>query len=327
MAMNMATDPLAAVLYARSGGPTRGGLVNGGAVPTPPPPACTMSNAELLADCTFQLQEDLRRVQSSNLVQHLAATQTTDGFTLTVWRAYADANRVAVAYTLAADDGRGHPQLPRAGTGPDAITLEDDAGHHFDALSSVANLKESCPVHPCSLPLAASTAVFDAAPLAADATEARLQFTIPGIEIADGKNAGPGAQRRGPWRVAFDIPMAPARVVETRQTKIVDGAALTLERVVVTPLAARLYVRGVTTGSREKAAPLPVLSGMARPPDPNRPPVSMHTDDSGLTIYQVVAPLYDQPGEWTVTFKSDPRWIAPWQTFDGRVWAFHLVVP
>jgi hypothetical protein len=286
-----------------------------------------MSSAESLADCTFRLGEDLRQVQEAGLVQHFTATQTVNGFTLTIWRAYADVNRIAVAYTITADDGRSQPQLPRTGTGPGAITLMDDAEHHFDPLSSVANVEGSCSVHRCSLPLAASTAVFDAAPLEADATQAQLQLTLPAIKVANAKSPSSGAQVQGPWSISFTVSLVPARAVKVQQTEIADGVALTLERVVITPLETRLYVHGVTTRSREKAAPLPFLSGMARPPDPKQPPVSAYTDDSGLTIYRVAAPLYDQTGEWTVTFKSDPRWIAPWQTFDSRVWVFHLTVP
>ena len=88
------------------------------------------------------LDAGLRRAGGAGLVRHLDAAQAANGFTLTVWRAYADT--------------RAHPQLSHELHGPGAVALTDRAGQQYQALSTTANIGGGCPIHPCTLPLAGS---------------------------------------------------------------------------------------------------------------------------------------------------------------------------
>lgn len=300
-----------------------------------PQPACPLADAEPLSSCLFRLDTNLRRLDEVGLVQHIAAAQTVNGFTLTVWRAYADANRIAIGYTLAAPDPHTTLRYLNEYLGPDAIVLTDSTGRRHNPLSSKRNTGTGCPVHPCALPLAAAVALYDTAPLATGTTAETFRLTIPAFEVGAAAPGSPPAAREGgtagartgervpgPWSIALTLPVVPARIAEVRQTVLADGVPLTLEQVVVTPLEVRLYVRGVSApnGRATAPVPIPVVSGGDSTFVPPPPVDRIWTSPDGLTVYQMPAALDGWHGEWILTFQSGSQ-------HDGHSWIFRFVVP
>src|SRR5436305_55828 len=250
------------------------------------------------------LHPGLRRAGGAGLVRHLNAAQAANGFTLTVWRAYADANLIAIGYTLTAADTRAHPQLSHELHGPGAVALTDRAGQQYQALSTTANIGGGCPIHPCTLPLAGAVALYDAAPLSPDATQASLRLTVPAVEVAPAVGQGTPTTVPGAWSVDFTLPVVPARRALVGQTVNAAGIPLTLEQVVATPLETRLCVRGLIPWERAKSLPQPVIAGAGWPPPP-QPPARTSRRADGVVVYRVDPAPAEQRAVWVVTFRAD----------------------
>src|SRR6266550_4026980 len=189
----------------------------------------------------------LQHVTEAGLARDLNLRQTINGVTVHVQKGYADANRVAIGYsvefppTTPANDGM---QLS-------APILTDDHGNTYPSLG-FSTTSDS--------PLGAQLHNFE--PLGVTAgRDVAFTLTIPEVDRAP-KGSGTLQLFPGPWVFKFTLPMAAARVVERTQTFTRPGVELTVTRIVVAPSATRfeyrLHLEGFT--DREGAS-LMLLSG------------------------------------------------------------------
>lgn len=318
------------VLAAVALAPGAGRLLHPGTAPTGIP-ACQATQAEALAACTFAQDASLHQLDRAGQVRHLRADDTAAGVTLTVWRAYADANRLAIAYSLAVPAGDTNPQAARSGTtpglGPPAAT--DTADRVYPALDTRSNPATWCPLHRCDLPLGATTAVYDIGALPLGATTATFRVTIPAVVVGGAVSApstdtpgNVGTILQGPWSVTITVPVTPGRSAEVRQTATVDGRPLTLERVVATPLETRVCAR--LPNESDQAPPFPVLAGPGWSTGVPGTGVTVETQ-AGLTCYHLPGGLEERRGAWVVTFQPDaPLGGSP---IDTRRWTFQFPMP
>jgi hypothetical protein len=200
----------------------------------------------------------LQHVTQAGLARELNLRQTIDGVTVHVQKGYADANRVAIGYsvefpaTAAADEG---PPLGLA-------VLTDDKGRTYRSLgfSTTGNS-----------PLGALVHYFE--PLGVTgARDIAFTLTIPEV-VRTPRGSGTVQTFRGPWVFNFTLPMAAARVVEPALTVTRPGVELTFTRIVVAPSATRfdyrLHVEGFTD---REGARLLLLSGRGGGSAPCWPP-------------------------------------------------------
>ncbi|HEX5503532.1 MAG TPA: DUF4179 domain-containing protein [Thermomicrobiales bacterium] len=235
---------------------------------------------ESFVACVMAYDPGLAWADAAGLVQHLDQSRASDGYTLTIWRAYADANRVAIAYTLTTP--RGFPADARLT--PGATTLTDDAGRTYQGNGGYGDVESGTRV---------SVLTFDAAPLPAGATEARFHLAIAGLQVftppskdqptpqviatdeqgrAVAVKVAPGTpvatRVAGPWAFDLTVPVAPSRTVEVNQAvtarpavRYIDqsgspvatpaggqpapaaGVQIDLQRVVIAPSEMRVYLR------------------------------------------------------------------------------------
>ncbi|MGH2542525.1 MAG: DUF4179 domain-containing protein, partial [Ardenticatenaceae bacterium] len=71
----------------------------------------------------FRMERGLAVIDISALYHEVGQTQTIDGVTVTLARAYADANRIVIAYTVESQDGQQYDVGD--------VTLKNEAGHEF----------------------------------------------------------------------------------------------------------------------------------------------------------------------------------------------------
>ncbi|MDP9375869.1 MAG: DUF4179 domain-containing protein [Chloroflexota bacterium] len=212
---------------------------------TPIPATPTGREASLFVACAFERDPGLRRAEEVGLVQHPNASQTVNGFTLTVQRFYADANRIVVGYTIAAADWiTGDHRLdhrPFAG----GLKLTDSAGRTYQEDGRYrVSYGGFGPER-----LAAYIVGFDASglPPAGGEETFRLSFAESPIDNyrplreqpppvptvipnAEGTPAGrviaPAAPpvrperagTAGPWEITLIAPVSPGRIAEVNQT-------------------------------------------------------------------------------------------------------------
>jgi hypothetical protein len=191
----------------------------------------------------------LQHVTQAGLARELNLRQTINGVTVHVQKGYADANRVAIGYsvelppTTAPNDG---PQLSVA-------ILTDDHGTTYPSLG-FSTTGDS--------PLGAQLHNFE--PLGVTAgRDIAFTLTIPEVHRAP-RGSGTMQVFPGPWVFNFTLPMAAARVVERTQTFTRPGVELTITRIVVAPSATRVEYRVHLEGFTDRAGASLWLSGSGR---------------------------------------------------------------
>jgi hypothetical protein len=324
---------------------------------TPIPATPTGREAALFVACTFEQDPGLRRAEEAGLVQHLDASQTVDGFTLTVERVYADAGRVVIGYTIrAAEWITAVHRLDRSPSG--GLTLTDSAGRTYrQNLQFPVSYGGFGPER-----LAAYVAGFDTPPLPPDRREETFALDVaqgpitsvrslreqpqptPAVTTVYNAEGTPTGQQvrvapsgagpeqvgvAGPWRLTFTVPIARGRTAEVNQTVTsavtasyrrgaaetavprcaacpgapAAGVAITLERVIVTPGEARVYLRFAAPDLGPRGGEWEVhgigIEDPASPPQPRQGERQRQPD--GGYVVSFTNPLYGKPGgEWTL---------------------------
>ena len=265
----------------------------------------------------FQQEAGLRHIEQANLVQELNLGQTIDGVTVTLERAYADANRIVVGYTIKGPNGQRYDAHH--------LTLTDAAGTVFSGTIGFGVTGQS-DILQVSLPPGegADVICFDAAPVEGVPTELDLRLVIEAVEAlpldafeppptSDSPPAEPPMvvvleplptpeeeAIVGPFTFDFSVPFIPGRVAEVNQTVEAAGVAVRLERVVVTPSETRAYLRFDSPGGAEtRWTPIALLKAPGDEESQNY--FTYSADDSPIHRYGFLAPLYDRRGEWNLT--------------------------
>ncbi len=244
--------------------------------------------------------------------------QTVCGYTLTIRRLYADVNRVAVGYTFA-----GPPDRHFSSVGLyTPTTLADAHGPVGQEMTGFGD--------PIVGGVSNNVAVFDASAVATTTAPLVARLTIPTLHLyaATPLTApqvcehvgvrGPDPAHReaqsypltvtGPFTFDITAPVTTSvRTAEINQTVTSShGTAVTLERVVVTPSEARVYVQGPPQNEiagGESIAPTLYVGGKEIDSSIGMPLDGARRADSfgnwGVNLYQY-------HGEWTLKVLTDP---------------------
>ncbi len=170
-----------------------------------------------------------RQVEEAGLAQELDLSQTVDGVTVRLERAYADGNVVLVGFTVSGPeeryfahggklstlDGQGLSQMFAAGVVPGS-----------EIISGGWRPTERT----------ALIAAFDASSLYRESTviSFHLETRVDRPPLAEGFQPS-----IGPFIFDFDLPFNAVKVVSVEQTAEASGITITLERVEITPWAAK----------------------------------------------------------------------------------------
>lgn len=181
----------------------------------------------------------LDHVTRAGLARDLNAAQTVDGVTVHLQRGYADANRVALGYTV--EFPKSTVADPNAQLG--VATLTDERGTPYRGLMST---------YTGGSPLGAQVLHFEAPASQIDAHDITFTLSIPEMRAG-----GPGGQGfRGPWVLTFTLPSAAGREIQPALSVSTGELGVTFTRIVVTPSATRFDYRltrasssGAVTGS------------------------------------------------------------------------------
>ena len=294
----------------------------------------------------FQQEAGLRHVEQANLVQELNLSQTVDGVTVTLERAYADANRIVVGFTIKDPHGQRYDAHHLTLTDAAGTVFSGTLGYGVTGQSDILKVSlppgegayvlafDAAPVEgtPAELDLRLEMEVAEALPL--DAFELPPTPDSPPAEPPDSMvvEALPAPEEAivGPFTFDFSVPFIPGRVAEVNQTVEAAGVAVRLERVVVTPSETRAYLHFDSPGGAEmRWIPIAMLKA---PGDEESQSYFAYSanDDPPIHRYGFLAPLYERRGEWTLTVTelvgSDLARPGE-QTRLAGPWVFHFRVP
>lgn len=267
----------------------------------------------------FTVDPGTARIVTENLGIVVNQSRSVKGFTLTVQRVYADANQVAVGYTVTGPPGRtfnsfmvwgkfDQSRYPRFGAVP---TLIDGRGHTLSAFNDIYGtgveggkygqvMRYNAPV---GLETRRRIALhFQVGTITA--VESVREHELRVITVT------------APLRFNFTVPVTPGRVANLHHIVNVAGAKVTLDRVVATRVGTRVSLRGmgpiadvrlIVDGKRYRLS----FDG-ARP---------NHWAAKSVWEYMSSVDLVDKGGEWMLLVK------APATASKARQWAFRFMVP
>lgn len=244
----------------------------------------------------------IQKLQYADLQQ----SKTVDGYTLTLSKAYADANLVVIAYTVAAP--RGASGLGRFDMiGAKLIT---EQGLTLPSLKGIT-----------SDPIGATNGnvlYYDASSIQGTPKNLHLHLAVPSTKFQSSLSFD------------FSVSFHPGRVVNVHQSVTADGKVLTLRRVVVTSSETRFYVEGLT---RQNLMPTKLfLSNLT---------VGNHvySSDSGgvrnsdTRMINYDQPLFNEQGTWTLAIqefiflKDSSSGQFHRVPMKGANWMFRVTVP
>lgn len=283
--------------------------------------------------------------------QAMNLSQTVCGYTVTLSRVYADANRVVVGYSISGPAGRTFNSLT---AGP---TLSDGQGDTLPAMEGAGGGVENT--------ASGAATVFDASAITDIGNQIRLHLTFPSIQAVEPSGNSPptGACERvvpdgqigkavpanqsgavdqagqdsapqvriisvtGPFSFDFVAPVTPGRrVLEVNQTLTSShGTTVSLEKIVVTPSEARLYLTGPDIANLAGGPPIAptlyvggqvVMDGVQE----SRPL------GGGREIDSIVGDLYNKQGDWAVKVLTDPTMQNGYRQYTDSV-TFHVTMP
>lgn len=236
----------------------------------------------------LHLDPSLEEVSSAGLGQPLDLSETIDGVTAALNWAYADENRVVIAYTI--QDSSQQQYEPRQ------FTLSDSAGTVFSSTVGMGTIGAS-DILRTALPPGEGQYVFsfDASPVSGipSTLDLHLQFTLASSEEAV----------VGPFSFDFTVPYYYGRVAEPKQIVTTDSISVTLEKVVLTPSE---FTAVICFAEPEEGfntwLPISQVEVQAEGASSKaKASTQRHLNDPNCTINSYFPSLYKYTGSWTLT--------------------------
>ncbi len=260
-----------------------------------------------------------KHVEEPGLTQVLDLSQTIDGVTVRLERAYADANVVLAGFTVSGPDERYYTDY----------VLKSDSDHNIPMMMGVGIVPGSDILHDWQpSERIAVVAAFDASTLETALSTLNLQLTV---RVSDSSDLDQNQAITGPFVFNFSVPFYAGKVIQLNQTVEAVSTAVTLERIIISPWATRTVLR---LSSAEAGRPVPIVTLQLPNGDSQN---GVFSRDSGDSSWQyMVGNFTDQPGEWVLTVKElvfppvSPK-AGPHPASDIKrlagPWVFHFQVP
>ncbi len=246
-------------------------------------------------------------------------SQTVNGYTVTLYPVYADANRIVLTYTVenSQNDVRAVPPFPLSDIMGNLREvpqprLSDAQGRTFPMLYPSKELDES---------LGGSVLVFDSAALSVLPETLDLHLALD-VAVPKEPNDYKALGIRGPFMFNFLLPVDLARrIAEVHQIAATYGGTITIDKVVVARREARIFWRRADSNKSVAgcgcSSRLEVGAVSSTPSSES----GRQVDWEGL----IDAALIDEQGEWTIS-----TWYPSWGNAyyppqPGPV--FHFTVP
>ena len=239
-------------------------------------------------------QRHAPQIEEAGLAQELGLTQTINGITVDLERAYADSNVVLVGLTVSGPGSRYQPEVGGLFTA-DGQNIPAVIGIGTGSKAIMGNLSSS-----------ALIVTFDTSVLKDAPSELSL---ILEADVADLPIIGESKTLAGPFRFEFDVPFHAGKSIDIGQTVEAAGVPVTLEQVVISPWGIRAVLQ---LPNDDKY--MPIVSFNLPSGDQVNGTLSKHMETS--IVHYFMGDFTGQSGEWTMVISelvSDMERLAgPW---------------
>jgi hypothetical protein len=248
---------------------------------------------------TELFQKHAPQIEEAGLAQELDLSQTINGITVSLERAYADTNVLLVGLTVSGPDARYQPEVGELFTA-DGQKLPGMIGVGTRSKAIMGNLNFSAMIY-----------TFDTSSLKDVPSVLSL---ILEADVADSPIVGESQTLAGPFRFEFDVPFHAGKSIDIGQTVEAAGVPVTLEQVVISPWGAR----AVLQLPKESHA----ITSMTLPNGDSTSAVLVTH-----SVQYFPGDFMGQSGEWTMIVSELVSIIdTPQQRLAGP-WVFHFDVP
>ncbi|MGD9142693.1 MAG: DUF4179 domain-containing protein [Dehalococcoidia bacterium] len=233
-------------------------------------------------------QKHAPQIEEAGLALPLDLSQTIDGVTVSLERAYVDANVALVGFTVSGPDEKYQPFFGKLSTA-DGQNLPGMIGMGVvpGSKAILGNWQSS--------ERAAVIVSFDASSL--KGTPSELSLILEVNNVADSPIIGESQIPAGPFRFEFNVPFHGGETVRIDQTVEAAGVPVTLEQVTISPWGVRAVLQ--TPDSKKY---LPITSITLPSGDSVNGALSTHTEASIVKYF--MGDFTGQTGEWTFTVKE-----------------------
>lgn len=251
-------------------------------------------------------QRHAPQLEEAGLAQELELSQTINGITVSLERAYADSNVALVGFTVNGPDKRYQAEISGLSTA-DGQNLSGMIGVGTGSKEIMGNLNSSATIY-----------TFDTSTLKNVSSELNL---ILEVSVADLPMVGESKALAGPFRFEFDVPFHAGKSIDVGQTVGSSGIPVMLEQVTISHWGISAVFQ-IPDG--KDYAPLTSLTL----PNGNQVNGSLSMHRETLIVKYFMGDFTSQAGEWTLTVSElvldSPN--TPQQRFAGP-WVFHFDVP
>jgi len=269
-------------------------------------------------------------VEEAGLAQELDLSQTIDGVTVKLERAYADSNIVLVGFTVSGTEARYYADAGELSTA-DGQSLPGMIGMGTVPGSDIilGNWRPSERV--------AMIVAFDTSSVKGMPSELSLRLET---RVADSPIHGESQASMGPFRFDFNVPFHAGKIIDIGQTVEAKGVSVTLEQVTISPWV----TRAVFKFQSYEDDYLPIVS--LKLPNGDSENSSFGKDMEASSVQYFIGDFTGQHGEWTVVISELvlPSTGGEWtevevdgqKVFIGKAsdtkrlsgpWIFHFQVP
>jgi hypothetical protein len=261
-------------------------------------------------------------VETAGLSTPLNMSQTIDGITITLERAYADSNIILIGWSVEGAEGL------NAAFGGTIITSDGLKIRPSVGMFAVPDKALGFSGH-------ATIWQFDGSTIVGAPSELSLKLDIsPIIFRLPDEEARANAEH---YIFIFTLPFYAGKVIDVNQTIEAAGIPITLEKVVVSPSATRVFLRLYPPYDRSEVGELSLMfpSGTSYSDSANKFTISSH-EDSGELVRCFSGNFTNQTGEWILSIKeiidlNDPSYAGNHPASDTKrvsgPWVFHFRVP
>jgi hypothetical protein len=250
-------------------------------------------------------QKHAPQIEEAGLAQELDLSQTINGITVSLERAYADSNVVLLGFTVSGPDARYQPEVGELFTA-DGQNLPGMIGVGTGSKTIMGNLNSSAMIY-----------TFDTSSLKDVSSELSL---ILEADVADLPIIGGSKILAGPFRFEFDVPFHSGKTINVGQTVEAAGVPVTLEQVTISPWGIRALFQSPDGDKYTPIVSLTLPNG-----DSVCGAISKHTE---VSINYLMGDFTGQSGVWTMNVSElvldSPN--KPQQRLAGP-WVFHFDVP
>lgn len=231
-------------------------------------------------------------VEEAGLAQELDLNQTINGVTVSLERAYADANVVLVGFTVSGPKDRYYVEVGE---------LSTTDGQSLPGMLGLSTVPGSDIILGSWSPSerVAMMSSFDASSLAGVSPEVSLRFET---YVSDSGVPRGNQASVGPFSFDFNLPFHSGKVVDIGQTVEAADIPITLEKIVMSPWATRAVLSLSPQYDDSKKSLALITSVQPAGGDDKSSSFGSMLESSRVEYY--IGDFTEQPGEWTVTVRE-----------------------